>query len=57
MAQNIYIAIKQIEYGMVDWIHLDDVTFEASTAVTMNNAVFWDVTPCGVCKNRRSGLT
>jgi HrpA-like RNA helicase len=23
------------------------------TAVTMKNAVFWDVTPCGSCKNRR----
>jgi hypothetical protein len=22
------------------------------TAVTMKNAVFWDVTPCGYCKNR-----
>jgi hypothetical protein len=24
-------------------------------AVTMKNAVLWDVTPCGSCKNRRSG--
>jgi hypothetical protein len=24
-------------------------------AVTMMNAVFWDVTPCGSCKNRRFG--
>jgi hypothetical protein len=22
-------------------------------AVTMKNAVFWDVTPCGCCKNQR----
>jgi hypothetical protein len=22
-------------------------------AVTMKNAVFWDITPCGSCKNRR----
>jgi hypothetical protein len=29
------------------------VKFEVSTAVTMKNAVFWDVTPCGSCKNRR----
>jgi hypothetical protein len=27
--------------------------FEVFTAVTMKNAVFWDVTPCGSCKNRR----
>jgi hypothetical protein len=28
-------------------------TLEAFMAVTMKNAVFWDVTPCGSCKNRR----
>jgi hypothetical protein len=40
---------------------LDDirgsVRFEISTAVTMKNGVFWDVTPCGSCKNRRVGGT
>jgi hypothetical protein len=25
------------------------VRFEVFTAVTMKNAVFWDVTPCGSC--------
>jgi hypothetical protein len=25
-------------------------------AVTMKNAVFWDVMPCGSCKNRPFGL-
>jgi hypothetical protein len=30
-----------------------DVRFEVFTAVTMKNGVFWDVTPCGSCKNRR----
>jgi hypothetical protein len=34
-----------------------DVTFEVFTAVTMKNCVFWDVTPCGSCKNRRFGGT
>jgi hypothetical protein len=29
------------------------VRFEALTAVTTKNAVFWNVTPCGSCKNRR----
>jgi hypothetical protein len=38
-----------------DWTHL--VTFEVFTAVTMKNGVFWDVTPCGSCKNRRSRET
>jgi hypothetical protein len=27
------------------------VRFEVSTEVTMKNAVFWDVTLCGSCKN------
>jgi hypothetical protein len=31
------------------------VRFEVFTAVTMKNAVFWDVTSCGFCKNRRFG--
>jgi hypothetical protein len=26
---------------------------EVFTAVTMKNGVFWDVTSCGSCKNRR----
>jgi hypothetical protein len=29
------------------------VRFEVFTVVTMKNAVFWDVTPCGSCKNQR----
>jgi hypothetical protein len=29
------------------------VKFEVFTAVTMKNAVSWDVPPCGCCKNRR----
>jgi hypothetical protein len=33
------------------------VRFEVFTAVTMKNAVFWDVTPCGSCKNRPFGGT
>jgi hypothetical protein len=31
--------------------------FEVFTAVTMKNGIFWDVTPCGSCKNRRFGGT
>jgi hypothetical protein len=30
------------------------VRFEVFTVVTMKNAVFWDVTSCGSCKNRRT---
>jgi hypothetical protein len=33
------------------------VRFEVFTAVTMKNAVFWDVTPCRSCVNRRFGGT
>jgi hypothetical protein len=33
------------------------VRFEVFTAVTMKNGAFWDVTPCGSCKNRRFGGT
>jgi hypothetical protein len=33
------------------------VRFEVFTAVTMKTGVFWDVTPCGSCKNRRFGGT
>jgi hypothetical protein len=33
------------------------VRFQVSTAVTMKNAVYWGVTPCGYCKNRRFGGT
>jgi hypothetical protein len=34
-----------------------NVWFEVFMAVTMKNGVFWDVTPCGSCKNRRFGRT
>jgi hypothetical protein len=33
------------------------VRFEVFTAVTMKNAVFWDVTPSRSCVNRRFGVT
>jgi hypothetical protein len=33
------------------------VRFEVFTAVTMKNGVFWVVSPCGSCKNRRLGGT
>jgi hypothetical protein len=39
------------------WMLYSDVRFEVFTAVTMKNAVFWDVTPCGSCNNRRFGRT
>jgi hypothetical protein len=38
-------------------IRNNSVRFEVFTAVTMKNGVFWVVTPCGSCKNRRFGGT
>jgi hypothetical protein len=35
--------------------NLNYVRFEIFTAVTMKNAVFWDVTQCGSCQNPRFG--
>jgi hypothetical protein len=34
-----------------------NVDFGVFTAVTMTNAVFWDVAPCGFTINRRFGGT
>jgi hypothetical protein len=33
------------------------VRFEVFTAMTIKNGVFWDVMPCGSCKDRRFGGT
>jgi hypothetical protein len=33
--------------------HVLFLKLEVSMAVTMKNAVFWDVTKCGSCMNRR----
>jgi hypothetical protein len=35
----------------------ENVRFEVFAAVTMKNGVFWYVTLCGSCKNRRFGGT
>jgi hypothetical protein len=43
-------GVKNVFYNR----HLLYVRFEVFMAVTMNNAVFWDVIPCGSCKNGRS---
>jgi hypothetical protein len=33
-----------------------NVRFQVFTAVTMKNGIFWDVMPCGSCRNRRLGV-
>jgi hypothetical protein len=42
--------IRMTRIGELGTTH---VRFEVFTAVTMKNGVFWDVTPCGSCKNLR----
>jgi hypothetical protein len=37
--------------------HYVSVRFDVFTAVTLKNGLFWDVTPCGSCKNGRFGGT
>jgi hypothetical protein len=41
------------DYTSMKWPSCLFVRFEVFMAVTMKNGVFWDVTPCGSCKNRR----
>jgi hypothetical protein len=62
-----YIKCSEILEQLHNWwfsrmFHLHGVSsliisyrVEVFTAVTMKNAVFWDVTPCGPCKNRHFG--
>jgi hypothetical protein len=40
---------------LIPWIIVLSVVFGVFTVVTVKNAVFWDVTPCGSCKNGRFG--
>jgi hypothetical protein len=46
-------------YCFIDLVlnNVNSVRFEVFTSVTMKNAIFWDVTPCGSCKNQRFGGT
>jgi hypothetical protein len=44
---------KFTDYGGI----FEYVIFKVFTAVAMKNGVFWDVAPCGSCKNRRFGGT
>jgi hypothetical protein len=50
-----YREVKGFVCSGVSHVEMKCVSFEVSTAVTMKNAAFWDVTPCGCCKNRRFG--
>jgi hypothetical protein len=52
----IYTVVKHISRPK-EGSKIEDVRFEVFTAVTLKNAVFWDVTPFGSCKDRRFGGT
>jgi hypothetical protein len=54
---NAYHAGDHMMILHCDELKKKDVRFEVFTAVTMKNGVFWNVTPCGSCKNRRFGGT
>jgi hypothetical protein len=44
-------------YNICGQVRNSKVRFEIFTAVTVKNAVFWDVAPCRSCVNRRFGGT
>jgi hypothetical protein len=54
---TILFSLHQIAYTRRSPLANHTARFEVFTAVTMKNDVFWDVTPCGSCKNRRFGGT
>jgi hypothetical protein len=47
------ITLNDSHDRLLQTISVTYVRFEVLTAVTIKNGVFWDVTPCGSCKNRR----
>jgi hypothetical protein len=63
LEENIYVSLNTNPSFASDqrenvWIKSSGyVRFEVSTAVTMKNGVFCDVTPCGSCRNLRFGGT
>jgi hypothetical protein len=46
---------RSTPHGVTSQMTVFFIRFEIFTAVTMKKGVFWDVTPCGSCKNRRFG--
>jgi hypothetical protein len=47
---NVSIKLTQQEYVLKSALFFHD-------RIHLKNSVFWDVTPCGSCKNRRFGGT
>jgi hypothetical protein len=57
LAISMNVRMHWYTYQYFTLIASNNVRLEVFTAVTMKNGVFWDVTPCGSCKNRRFGGT
>jgi hypothetical protein len=49
--------VLSVSLGTYTKANFASVRFEVFTAVTMKNAVFWDVAPCVPCENRHFGGT
>jgi hypothetical protein len=53
---ELHIALKKEHYDeelRIIYGQIGIVRYEVFRAVTLKNAVFWDVTPCDSCWNRR----
>jgi hypothetical protein len=48
---------RRISVHKIEKRNKNDVGFEVFTAVSMKNAVFWDMAPCKSCVSRRFGGT
>jgi hypothetical protein len=57
VAVALAVSLVKPIHGMFVVYDSRTVRFEVFTVVTMKNGVFWDVMPCGSCKNRRFGGT
>jgi hypothetical protein len=61
LSQSEIVSLSQSQYSRRNVLHIQRVRipyhvgFEVFTAVTMKNAVFWDVAPCGFLMDRRFG--
>jgi hypothetical protein len=58
---NVYFRLmmngSSIEHKLISDPHYRPHTKFNRDPLSMKNGVFWDVTPCGSCKNRRFGST
>jgi hypothetical protein len=54
---QLFFPVHKDNCEQIFWKTKAFLRFEVFTAVTMKNGVFWVVTPCGSCKNRRFGGT